>query len=1182
MKVYHMAAGGLVKIAKIMAAPASSRSHRPLDVAKLLRQPAANDHLHLVRASPPDPLDFFTEVVFLGEAAPAAFFLYPMWAAAAAYLKDPQYYLNRKISHCGDSNAHEPSEGPFIEWQPRHRLFPERPSYRDPNLSDADRQRLVEILQPEKRRGLEPGSVGGRPLALPSDPPRTTTSPLTWEPRSALWSAPRIATTPETERALPNVQQEDVQRRHQMGDMAPGRRIVIGDFAGSTANNNAARDFLPPTTQKASPDSQWVPVPDIRMNHGSSGSSYSQRFRAVNAPKETEPTVKRQHAKRSFTIQLDYPKPSLDIARMRSAELQKWDDVLNAVYAAWPKADGRLSTGSSSDDIVQRTIKFNNGTLELRTILRHHWQAVAELNKTREVAARIAYPASSYSQDYLLWAMQRASGVRDVQLDRVYHRPNAIVRTSLYKPDLRKPGVSEFILREIWPTLLDGLQIVNAAVQDRSGQYVHMIRVLEVYWKELKAQMTRDGKWSAHIPPDPRREQPLQLMHLQLFGRAILREGQTTHYLNLPMPVPSYATLEGIIKIADAMSQLPFVREARMFPSHHGHRKDVIVLPDGTFLLYETVLERLTHHVAMAKAERNPRVAEVNIDEGYVRMAREDIAALAKAKEAGKARRHVVIRSHTVPNEVTRRALYEWLLMGQKSTVVRRRASGAVVPVFHHSHHDAGAEGIFNSEGWSGRGVGLVRDAYGILVSHLAWANVARSALLARMSDGRPPMTPAIPPPPPGPAPVRDGDVLAAEANDLAVRLSVLRRYSTHARTRWDDLAWTLENEEGSLVEKLPRIRAFVDGEEKRIGDARLRQAPPEWAPDPVVVPPYLYDRLMAAYGNPEQHVTIGDLSRAYNYYFSEMGELPPGKRHRTQLRSTQEIVYGDTVHRQLTLLAPLSAAEQQARLRVADLARAAKMHDFGGHWWAMGAKVARRDRVTISSTIRLYLPIHSEHASDIMAALIALVGPEVRAGRDVQFKMAQDPREWRGDDGALVYSGRQDYYRMMQSLRALEDQHPGWFRRPLGTPLVARLIKADGTPSNISIAQSSPKASESVNGPIAEYATRAMQWYRLRRARGLQPDVTTMIQFTARQLQKNGRDLAHPAYLSQDQDTGMPGWATYLDVHVHTDQFFPDDVPTALELATHELQTAATPAAAAAAREVIATIHRRYPKGGR
>lgn len=861
---------------------------------------------------------------------------------------------------------------------------------------------------------------------------------------------------------------------------------------------------------------------------------YSQRFRAANAlapdaaPVAVPPAdvkTARTHAPHADGILVNAPRPSLEAPRTRAAELQKWDAVLKSVYEAWPKDDGKLITGAHAANLTQRLIQFSDGSMDLRTIVRRHWLAVTQYNKREAPEARIKHPASHYTHDYFLWALQRASGVSEVRLDRNYNRPNTVVEISLNKPDLEKPGVAEAVLREVWPKLSDGLKVTDVLFQDRSGRRVRMMRALEVYWKGLKAQLIQEGKWTAQIPQDPYRDQPLQLMHLHLFGRAILGDGLVAHYPNLPMPVPDYTTLEGITRIADAVSQLPFVRAARMFPGKHGRRRDVVVLADGTVLRYETVIERLTQLVAMAKAEGHLRVAQVKMDEAYVQMAREDLAALKAVQRAGGLRRNIVLRSRTVPNEATRKALYEWLLLGQKSTLVRRRPSGDVIPVFPQ---------------------------------------------------------PAIPPPPPRPAPMippprpapvvvppssplEDGDRLAAEANDLAARLSVLRRYSTTTRKRWDDLAWALEKEDGGLAGKLPRIRAFVEAEEQRIGETRLRQSPPDWAPDPVVVPPYLHDRLMAAYGNPEQHVTIGDLSRAYHYYFGEMGDLPPGRAHRGQLRSTQEIVYGDTVHRQLTHLASLNDAEDQARSQVAALARVAKMHDFGGHWWAMGVKMANPDRVTIPSTVRFYLPIRPEHAADVMAALIALVGPEVRAVNDVQFKMAQDPRAWRGDDGALVYSGRQDGLRMMQALRALEDQNPDWFRPPAGTPLVARLIKPDGTPSAISMAQSSPKASESVNGPIAEYATRAMQWYRLQRARGLPTDVEAMIRFVARQLQKSGRDLDHPAFLMQDPDTGLSGWQTYLGLYVQSDQFFPQDVPLALELARH------TP-------DILAVIHHRYP----
>lgn len=731
------------------------------------------------------------------------------------------------------------------------------------------------------------------------------------------------------------------------------------------------------------------------------------------------------------------------------------------------------------------------------------------------------------------------------------------------------------------------------------GQKMTLRSLLTLFWNERRAQLIAEGKLSATIDGDPLSEEAQDIIYFDLTGRlrphSRWNKKQRRKLIPLQMPpgqfMPNCDTLEGTYRFLwFIFRNRQLMKGKSVFPSDKNG--DIVFYnpATGQHVQYLQALKTAHAQVARAIAGRDFRVDAFGT---YDRDRPDPRGAVFGPNGQHGADRHKPYIERSVetavvqgqkeasyPNALLRQRMWQWVQRynGEFPRLTRpviRRAGASSQPHVSAYHHERAVTpvGVHLSEGLVGRGVGVPRDPFGVVLGRSAIAHPLFNPLIARMSDGpRGVMAqiasllsgpvPAIPPPP---SPLDVADMLADEANDLAARLAVLRRYSSPARKRWDDLAWALENEEGGLAGKLPRIREFVESEEKRIGEARLRQAPPPWAPDPITVPPYLHERLVAAYGNPEQHVTIGDLSRAYNYYFSEMGELPPGRRHRAQLKSTQEIVYGDTVHRQLTLLAPLSSAEQTARLKVAELARAAKMHDFGGHWWAMGAKVVKRDRVTLPSTVRFYLPIRFEYASDIMAALIDLVGPELRVGRDVQFKMAQDPREWRGDDGALLYSGRQDSLRMMQALRTLEDRHPEWFRQPRGTPLVARLIKPDGTPSVISIAQSSPKASESVNGPIAEYAARAMQWYRLQRARGLPTDVEAMIQFTARQLQKSGRDLGHPAYLTRDQDTGQPGWQEYLALHVQSDQFFPQDVPLALELAQQH-------------PDILATIQRRYP----
>jgi len=443
---------------------------------------------------------------------------------------------------------------------------------------------------------------------------------------------------------------------------------------------------------------------------------------------------------------------------------------------------------------------------------------------------------------------------------------------------------------------------------------------------------------------------------------------------------------------------------------------------------------------------------------------------------------------------------------------------------------------------------------------------------------------PSIPPPPSSPAPISTttGDDPVEVANDLAARLAILRRYSNRTRLEWETLAEQLESEAGTLFDKLPQIRAFVEEHEARIGETRLHQPPPEWSPEPITLPPLLRERLLTAYGNPDEHITIGDISRAYSYYFGEMGGLPlsmRGHRRHTDAMTTQEIVYGDTVHRKLSRTAPLDAAEAHAKSQIDNLAKSIGMFNFGGHWWALGIKKLKADRRTLPSTIRFYFSIEPQHALQLTRAIINIVAAHIRKGHDVQFKINQDPREWRGDDGVVIYSGRYTAYDVWQEVQQLEDQHPEWFRMPTGTPLVTRIQKADGTLGAMSIAQSPQSATSSVNGPLAYYATRAMQWYRLQRARGLNPTVESMIQFTARQLKKNGRDLNHPAYLTQDYDTGLPGWATYVGIHVHTDQFVPEDVPLAKDIAEIMLEDAETDAERTAAQEILSTIQKRYPQ---
>ncbi len=672
----------------------------PYNLWRLL--PPANDNLPLpwwvalARMAREAAKKILQRTIQVGVAAASAelgvaiLFGVPIAIVSAEYLRHPERYPGGTRPRCGEKLPEERQRLP--EWKPLFRpSVTSYPNHLHPQLTDAERQQLIEWLSPEKYRGGH-ASPEGRPFALPSDPERHDSFGAPESFRNGTMTVPRHSAMPQTERALPDLQQKDNARLVQ-GDLVLGHRPIVGDRVGKKPEDRGAHDFLTPRSP-VSPSQGSTRVPDIRMGgrpvraqpRQPRRDSYAQQYREANAS-----TAGRTRGSNGNipTIQVHVPRPSLDSEPSRTADLKKWDAVLKDIYQAWPKTDGRLQTGPPPTTVIQYPIRFEDGPMTLRTILRRHSLAVERFNQRGKPASRIVHPASYFTQEYLLWALQRASGVTDIRLDRNYNLPGDVVEISLKKPDLEKPSVAEAVLREVWPKLPDPFRITNTSFQDRGGRHTRVIRALEAYWKGLKVQLSGEGKWSDHIPPEPHRNQSLQLMHLRLFGRAMIQEGLKAHYLDLPMPIPHYTTLEGILQIGGALSRLPFVRDARMFPSRHEHKKDVVVLVDGSVLRYETIVERLTEQLALAKLGGDPRTANLQMDDNYPQMAREDLAAFENMRRSGGKVRDIVFRSRTVPNEATRKAMYEWLLRGQKSTVVRRRRTGDgtdSVPVFWQGH----------------------------------------------------------------------------------------------------------------------------------------------------------------------------------------------------------------------------------------------------------------------------------------------------------------------------------------------------------------------------------------------------------------------------------------------------------------------------------------------------------------
>lgn len=265
-----MVVGGLAKVARAARhLQTTSRAHHPMRAARPNHVPAGHvNNVYELRPKnnfEPDPLDVVEAAVALGEAGPAVLFLYPMWAAASAYLKDPKHYQNKPVRHCGDETQQEKRRP--LEWAPFKRFVPTHHDYRNPRLTDAERQKLVEWMQPAKTRGNFTGAEG-LPKGLPQDPKRDDSFTAPIDLRNMAMDVPKGDALPPTERTLPHLQQDDVQRRLTMGDSIPGRERSIGDFSGSTPNEKSARDFLTASEKPASENVPVSRVPDIRMQRG--------------------------------------------------------------------------------------------------------------------------------------------------------------------------------------------------------------------------------------------------------------------------------------------------------------------------------------------------------------------------------------------------------------------------------------------------------------------------------------------------------------------------------------------------------------------------------------------------------------------------------------------------------------------------------------------------------------------------------------------------------------------------------------------------------------------------------------------------------------------------------------------------------------------------------------------------
>lgn len=719
-------------LAKIISHVVTSPATRKLDLKDLQRQPVANDNLEF---------ELIAEMLALGEAAPAALFLFPMWAAASAYLKDPHYYINKRLGQCGESPSQEKRRP--LEWHPLlNPMLPQRQDYRNPQLTDAERQKLVEWLRPEKIRGKFTGAEG-QPAAMPHDPPRDDSYGAPAEFRDGVMDVPRPNAMPSTEVALPDLQQSDDRRRLIMGDTIPGRNRTIGDFSDGASHDRVARDFLTPSHNSKSSDAQPSWLPDVRMQADFDRelppsrrvtrlTGYGRLDKADSTP-SNRPFLQLPAAYPKLR-----PKPS---PKQLVVELNK---VFAAMVDAWPRVDGQpnlLDIRALEHQVgMNVVIAFSDGQHRaLRAVLIQHHQAVQDFNRYAHARKIDGVPAVAKSRDYLLWAMKFATGKTDIAI------PNHSVPAAQFTVTLPKGGWSsvqaaEVVLKSVWqkrPELTDFRQVW--VVNPKDGTRRRLSDMAMKYWTSLRLKLQRDGILPKAYIETFTTSRAMRLMWYHLFG-AVRPDKADSEYHVLPFyPGQSHDTLEGIVRVAYDVFRLPFVQASHGVPTDYKWQH-ALFFQNGEVMGYKTFLQNLTMQLARAKMAGDPRVRQLVLDERYVEKARQDARLLAAT--APIKRHKVYLQTYIVPDAAARTAMRTWVdaIRGEVpkplKTVVRRGHDGTQLPVFANRHDDFVTGGLYAHELFHSDGVGVPRDAHGIMLGRSAIAHPESNPFVARQSDG--------------------------------------------------------------------------------------------------------------------------------------------------------------------------------------------------------------------------------------------------------------------------------------------------------------------------------------------------------------------------------------------------------------------------------------------------------------
>lgn len=1150
-----MAAGSL---ARIITTVATTPAARKIELKDLPHHLPANDDI---------AFDLITELLALGEAAPAALFVLPMWAAASAYLKDPQYYLNRHQPSCGESPS--PEKHRPLEWRPLHHpLVMPRPDYRNPQLTDAERQKLVEWFRSEKTRGNFTGAEG-LPKALPQDPKRDDSFGAPAEFRNAVMDVPRPNALPVTEVALPDLQLTDDRRRLMMGDAIPGRERSIGDFSGAAPHERSARDFMTPRSDPR--PLSWLP--DFWM-----GYRYSDLFKANNpgpAPSRVglSPLPKVAPASPKSSDPQDRPRVRVPLELPHVDDLGAIESVFRRLAALCPLDEqGMMDTSPLriGHDLTMG-VEFQGGQLlSVQVLLKQHEAALRKWSAMQDKQPP-ALEGTFRSESRLMDVLRRVTGRKYLLSTRQAPIAKVMIKTDHQRVLFDKPEAKlTKVLRHAWENfeMAHGKMSIHAMqtsmVEARGGERVRLQDLMAVYWQGVQTQLKAR---KLDVPEDPNyhaTEDGLDLIYFSLFDRVRIRSrwAGNLRAVALPFaatePLPEVVTLTGALSVLYKLSQTSIMDGVDRFPLEPKGSLVVVYDPrTGRSFNYEKLMVTAYHMLAQGKADaQTARVfTEIVMPHDVVE--------------------NPQLAQRQFPNEETRRSLLTFVrhhrgypevvvnrhLRGRGGVVETRRmqslspdATGSLPRAITQTYLSADQQPFFPSA-MMARFITRLTHAHTLQDARVICNDMQARGLVDAASVGiwlervvrdrsktieddlkLLPDSKTLPP-----------VVLPLVFNDVYLRLQAVIASSPKTQRRWEAYWKTGEMETQGTLPRFNRMRDFVLDEEARL-DAIPRQGKLHaWRadstqelsqPDPwvdVMVPKVFADAMARVLGAPKVKARAEDVTRAFMQLLplDDVGVVQQAQGP----TDTQNLVYTTLTGRPLEdwSEATLTPEQKQLRERMVAVGQAFGMIQFNDYWLGQGVKLAKRDG-RIPPTLRIYLAIHPTWAAEALKALNEIyVGWKPHESRDVQFKMTHVPPELGRTDASLFYIDAANQG-IFERVVALQEAHPEYLRPVQGPPTTAHYLK-NGHPTGISVAEAPQDVRDSRNGVMSQLATRTLHLYRERLVRGQRLTQAEWVQIAAYSMQRAGIDLERPGFYAGTAER-QPGWVIFADIFRSTDQY--------------------------------------------